>query len=272
MDSLIINNVWMMICTALVFFMHLGFAFLEIGLTRQKNTINILFKNIFIITVGLLLYSMVGFNLMYPGDFNGFIGFSGFGLSSPLTAIGSPTNMKLVFKGNNIAVGGSTSDLYPDGGETTGANAYFSYDLTSVLARVAQRPTVTAARTVGLYENTTTQIELATSASGDQSMDYRLIKQPSNGVVVIEGSVATYQPNNDYIGDDSFEYIMNDGVFDSSVAAVGLTVLQAVPETNTSSGSNDNKSGGGSVDWRLLFAMCLLLLGATRRNYLRRGS
>ena len=39
------NNLWMMICTALVFFMHLGFSFLEIGLTRQKNTINILFKN-----------------------------------------------------------------------------------------------------------------------------------------------------------------------------------------------------------------------------------
>lgn len=64
----------MMICTALVFFMHTGFAFLEIGLTRQKNTINILFKNIFIITVGLLLYYIVGFNLMYPGDFNGYIG------------------------------------------------------------------------------------------------------------------------------------------------------------------------------------------------------
>ncbi len=67
MELLTINNVWMMICTALVFFMHLGFAFLEIGLTRQKNTINILFKNIFIITVGLLLYALVGFNLMYPG-------------------------------------------------------------------------------------------------------------------------------------------------------------------------------------------------------------
>ena len=40
------NNVWMMICTALVFFMHTGFAFLEIGLTRKKNAINILFKNI----------------------------------------------------------------------------------------------------------------------------------------------------------------------------------------------------------------------------------
>lgn len=84
MEILTINNVWMMICTALVFFMHLGFAFLEIGLTRQKNTINILFKNIFIITVGLLLYCLVGFNLMYPGEFNGFIGFAGFGLDAPL--------------------------------------------------------------------------------------------------------------------------------------------------------------------------------------------
>ena len=74
MELLTTNNVWMMICTALVFFMHTGFAFLEIGLTRQKNTINILFKNIFIITVGLLLYYLIGFNLMYPGDFNGYVG------------------------------------------------------------------------------------------------------------------------------------------------------------------------------------------------------
>ncbi len=78
------NNVWMMICTALVFFMHLGFALLEIGLTRQKNTINILFKNIFILSTGLLLYAIIGFNLMYPGDFNGVLGFAGFGLEAPL--------------------------------------------------------------------------------------------------------------------------------------------------------------------------------------------
>ena len=89
MELLTTNNVWMMICTALVFFMHLGFAFLEIGLTRQKNTINILFKNIFIITVGLLLYCLVGFNLMYPGDFNGFLGFAGFGLDASLTDTGA---------------------------------------------------------------------------------------------------------------------------------------------------------------------------------------
>ncbi|RNL82787.1 ammonium transporter [Sinomicrobium pectinilyticum] len=65
------NNIWMMVCTGLVFFMHLGFSFLEIGLTRQKNTINILFKNVFIICIGLLIYCFVGFNLMYPGSFIG---------------------------------------------------------------------------------------------------------------------------------------------------------------------------------------------------------
>ena len=79
------NNVWMMVCTALVFFMHLGFSFLEIGLTRQKNTINILFKNFFIITIGLLLYAIGGFNLMYPGfeeGAAGFFKFAGFGITA----------------------------------------------------------------------------------------------------------------------------------------------------------------------------------------------
>ncbi|MFS4456183.1 ammonium transporter [Maribacter sp. 2304DJ31-5] len=80
------NNAWMMFATALVFFMHTGFAFLEIGLTRQKNTINILFKNTFIITGGLLLYYAFGFNLMYPGFENGDLGilkFAGFGITAP---------------------------------------------------------------------------------------------------------------------------------------------------------------------------------------------
>lgn len=75
-----VNNLWLMIAAGLVFIMHLGFATLESGLTRAKNTTNILFKNTFIVSVGVLTYAIVGFNLMYPGDFNGFLGFSGFGL------------------------------------------------------------------------------------------------------------------------------------------------------------------------------------------------
>jgi Amt family ammonium transporter len=77
------SNVWMMLCAGLVFIMHLGFASLESGLTRAKNTTNILFKNTFVVCAGLLTYYVVGFNLMYPGEFNGWLGFAGFGLTAP---------------------------------------------------------------------------------------------------------------------------------------------------------------------------------------------
>lgn len=84
-DLFTVNNLWMMIATILVFIMHLGFATLEAGLTRSKNTVNILFKNTIIPAIGLLTYAIVGFNLMYPGaDFAGSVfGFGGFGLSLP---------------------------------------------------------------------------------------------------------------------------------------------------------------------------------------------
>jgi Amt family ammonium transporter len=77
-----INNTWMLVAAFLVFIMHLGFATLESGLTQAKNTVNILFKNVSIIAIGILTYALCGFNLMYPGDFNGFFGFSGLGIST----------------------------------------------------------------------------------------------------------------------------------------------------------------------------------------------
>jgi Amt family ammonium transporter len=79
-----VNNTWMLVATLLVFMMHLGFSFLEVGLTQSKNTVNILFKNVSIIAIGLLTYAIVGFNLMYPGEFSmgGFFGFAGFGVGT----------------------------------------------------------------------------------------------------------------------------------------------------------------------------------------------
>jgi Amt family ammonium transporter len=67
-----ISNLWLLISAALVFIMHLGFATVESGLGQSKNTVNILFKNTFIVAMGLLTYALWGFNAMYPGDFNGF--------------------------------------------------------------------------------------------------------------------------------------------------------------------------------------------------------
>ena len=78
------NNLWLLVSTVLVFIMHLGFASLEAGFVRRKNVVNILFKNIMIVSMGLLCYYLVGFNLMYPGsNAGGFFAFSGFGLSLP---------------------------------------------------------------------------------------------------------------------------------------------------------------------------------------------
>jgi ammonium transporter, Amt family len=90
-----VNNLWMMLATALVFIMHLGFATLEAGLTQAKNTINILFKNSVIPGIGLLTYAFVGFNLMYPGEsiLGGLIGFAGFGIGTDSAGITSGYNI-----------------------------------------------------------------------------------------------------------------------------------------------------------------------------------
>ncbi|MCG8310680.1 MAG: ammonium transporter [Cytophagales bacterium] len=77
------NNVWMMLATALVFIMHLGFAGVEAGFGQAKNTVNILFKNTITPIIGIVTYCFLGFNLMYPGEFNiidGVFGFAGFGI------------------------------------------------------------------------------------------------------------------------------------------------------------------------------------------------
>jgi Amt family ammonium transporter len=91
----VVNNTWMLVATILVFIMHLGFALLESGLTRAKNTVNILFKNVAIVGIGVLTYAAVGFSLMYPGQgfAGGWIGFGGFGVAPPdggLTAAYNP--------------------------------------------------------------------------------------------------------------------------------------------------------------------------------------
>ncbi len=86
-----VNNLWMMIAVTLVFIMHLGFATLEVGLTRAKNTVNILFKNIVIVAIGFMTYTILGFSLMYPANWlvNGWLGFSGLGIESPAGAAGA---------------------------------------------------------------------------------------------------------------------------------------------------------------------------------------
>ncbi|MEL6518217.1 MAG: ammonium transporter [Pseudomonadota bacterium] len=58
----------------LVFFMACGFAMLEGGLVRSKNVTMQMTKNIALYSVAAIMYWLIGFNLMYPGDFNGYVG------------------------------------------------------------------------------------------------------------------------------------------------------------------------------------------------------
>ncbi len=65
-DFFALSMLWTVIAAALVFLMHLGFSCVESGMCQAKNTVNILFKNTFIISIGLITYALIGFNTHYP--------------------------------------------------------------------------------------------------------------------------------------------------------------------------------------------------------------
>ena len=60
----------------LVFWMAAGFSMLEAGLVRSKNVSMQLTKNIALFSIASIMYWLVGFNLMYPGEFNGYLAFN----------------------------------------------------------------------------------------------------------------------------------------------------------------------------------------------------
>lgn len=71
--TMIIDTFWVLVAAVLVFFMNLGFASLEAGMARSKNTVNILSKNFIVFAVSSLGFMLLGWGLMFGGD-NGFIG------------------------------------------------------------------------------------------------------------------------------------------------------------------------------------------------------
>ena len=87
-----LDNMILFIAAVLVLFMQAGFAMLEVGLNSAKNTVNILSKNVMDLAVGVLLYFVVGYGLMYPGDGNGYLAFGQVGISSDTPAV-APGNL-----------------------------------------------------------------------------------------------------------------------------------------------------------------------------------
>ena len=62
-----VDEVWIVLAAALVFFMQAGFALVEAGFTRAKNVANIVMKNVMDFAIGSLVYWFVGFGLAYGG-------------------------------------------------------------------------------------------------------------------------------------------------------------------------------------------------------------
>ncbi len=77
MDTkIVLDTIWVLLAAMLVFFMNLGFALVESGFARSKNTVNILSKNFIVFAVSSLGYLLLGWGLMF-GDGNGFVGLKG---------------------------------------------------------------------------------------------------------------------------------------------------------------------------------------------------
>ena len=92
-----IDTVWVLFAAFLVFFMNLGFAMVESGLCRAKNTVNILAKNFIVFAISTMAFWFVGFGLMF-GDGNPLVGLKGIFFSSGAD--------------NSPAVGGAYAGVY----------------------------------------------------------------------------------------------------------------------------------------------------------------
>ncbi len=73
MEYSIIDTLWVLLAAILVFFMNLGFASVESGFARAKNTVNILSKNFIVFAISSLGFMLLGWGLMFGGD-NPFVG------------------------------------------------------------------------------------------------------------------------------------------------------------------------------------------------------
>jgi Amt family ammonium transporter len=103
-----LNTLWMLIAAFLVFWMQAGFALLEAGLTRAKNTTNILFKNVIDFVFATLAFWAFGYAFMYGSSAAGWIGTSGYMISGGEDVVGVPVLafwlFQLVFAGTAATI------------------------------------------------------------------------------------------------------------------------------------------------------------------------
>ncbi|MDD4884452.1 hypothetical protein [Sulfuricurvum sp.] len=69
-----VDLLWVILSGILIFTMQLGFAMVETGTVRSKNTINVAMKNLIDTIFGVICFWLIGFGLMFGSDIGGIIG------------------------------------------------------------------------------------------------------------------------------------------------------------------------------------------------------
>ena len=93
-NQVVLNSIWVLLSAFLVFFMHAGFALVESGLSRRKNAVVVLLKNVGVVSIASIAFYLVGFGFMF-GDSTGFIGMSAFAPTATETVGGAPDTLPL---------------------------------------------------------------------------------------------------------------------------------------------------------------------------------
>ncbi|MEK9727394.1 MAG: Ig-like domain-containing protein, partial [Candidatus Margulisiibacteriota bacterium] len=97
-------------------------------------------------------------------------------------------------------------------------------------------------------ENNALAITLNGSDADGNSLTYSVVTPPSNGTVSISGEVATYTPNSNYVGSDSFTYKANNGIADSATnATVNITIIEADFDNDGITDNTDTDDDGDGV-------------------------
>ncbi|OHD13375.1 MAG: hypothetical protein A2Z96_02480 [Spirochaetes bacterium GWB1_48_6] len=104
MDMELINILWIIISAALVFLMQGGFALLESGLTRSKNSINVAIKNLTDFGISVVAFWFLGFGLMFGPSFLGFIGTGEFMFSSNQIFLGTFFVFQVMFASTSATI------------------------------------------------------------------------------------------------------------------------------------------------------------------------
>ncbi len=121
-----LNIVWTCVAAFLVFFMQAGFAMVESGFTRAKNTVNIMMKNLMDFSIGTVAFFLIGFGLMF-GVSNGVFGTTLFGLSGADWASGDWNFTFLIFQ--TVFAGTAATIVSGAMAERTKFTGYLAYSV-----------------------------------------------------------------------------------------------------------------------------------------------